>query len=80
MNKRLEALLQRASTWPQEAQDEAERALRAIEQKHSEGDLGLVRDRIERSLSDPRPDVSLNEAFERIDDVHAKRLKAGDVA
>jgi hypothetical protein len=81
MNKSLESLLQRAATWPPEAQDEAERALRAIEQKHVEGDLGRVRDRIAQSLSDPRPDVSLDDAFERIELLHAKRVKAGgDVA
>lgn len=78
MNKRLESLLERAASWPQEAQDEAERALRAIEQKLLDGDLALVRDRIGQSLSDPRPDVSVDESFERIEQLHVKHVKTRD--
>src|SRR5215831_9128417 len=34
MNKKLESIIDRVPTWPQEAQDEALRALAAIEEKH----------------------------------------------
>jgi hypothetical protein len=81
MNKQLEALMERAAAWPEPAQEEAVRALAAIEEKHLGGDLAAARDRIERSLADPRPDVPLDEAFERVERVHAKRMKArGDAA
>src|SRR5438105_7176702 len=34
MNKKLESIIDRVLTWPEEAQDEALRALTAIEEKH----------------------------------------------
>jgi len=34
MNKKLEALMERVGTWPEEVQDEAAHALAAIEEKH----------------------------------------------
>lgn len=48
MNKRLESLLERASAWPEEAQDEAALALAAIEEKHFGGDLAAIRQQIAR--------------------------------
>jgi hypothetical protein len=59
MNKQLESLLQRATAWPEEAQDEAVRALTAIEEKHlaqtnepeREAKLQALRETIERSIA-----------------------------
>jgi hypothetical protein len=53
MNKRLESLLERAPAWPEEAQDEAVRALTAIEEKHAGGraaKLAALRETIDRSI------------------------------
>ena len=58
MNKRLESLLERAVTWPEAAQDEAVRALTAIEEKHlprlteaeREAKLAALRETINRSI------------------------------
>ena len=60
MNKRLESLIDRVPTWPQEAQDEAARALMAIEEKHvgvrrtltpeEEVKLAALRETINRSI------------------------------
>jgi hypothetical protein len=58
MNKRLEAIIDRVLTWPEEAQDEAEQALAAIEQKHvpptltpeDETKLAALRETINRSI------------------------------
>jgi hypothetical protein len=62
MNKLLAALLERAASWPREAQDEAVRALAAIERRHvvaaSAGDQGRdarladLRATLDRSISD----------------------------
>ena len=60
MNKRLESLINRVPTWPREAQDEAVRALAAIERKHvgaqrlsdeeGEAKLAALRETINRSI------------------------------
>jgi hypothetical protein len=58
MNKRLEAIIDRVLTWPEEAQDEAEQALAAIEEKHlrppltpeEEAKLAALRETINRSI------------------------------
>jgi len=34
-----------------------------------------IRTRIRRSLDDPRPSIPLDEAFDRIEKIHADRLK-----
>jgi hypothetical protein len=83
MNKRLEFLFERAAAWPEEAQEEAVRALTDIERKHvsRDEDLAQVREQVEGSLSDERPDVPLDDAFERIERLHAERRKAsGDAS
>jgi antitoxin ParD1/3/4 len=38
------------------------------------GRLAAMRARVRRSLNDPRPDVPLEEAFERIERLHAKSV------
>jgi hypothetical protein len=60
VNKRLESLIVRVPTWPEEAQDEAARALDAIERKHvrtqpltgeeREAKLASLRETINRSI------------------------------
>ncbi len=60
MNKRLESIIDRVATWPEEAQDEAVRALTAIERKHvgvsrpltpeEEAKLAALRETINRSI------------------------------
>jgi hypothetical protein len=58
MNKRLEAIIDRVLSWPEKAQDEAEQALAAIEQKHvrptltpeDEAKLAALRETINRSI------------------------------
>jgi hypothetical protein len=60
MNKTLESLIDRVAQWPQEAQDEAARALAAIEEKHvgpprpltpeEEAKLAALRETINRSI------------------------------
>jgi hypothetical protein len=60
MNKRLEALIDRVPTWPQEAQDEAARALADIEATYvpirqeltpeEEAELADLRETINRSI------------------------------
>ena len=60
MNKKLEALMERVGTWPEEVQDEAAHALAAIEQKHigvrrpltpeEEAKLAALRETINRSI------------------------------
>jgi hypothetical protein len=81
MNQKLAVLLQRVAEWPEAAQDEAVRALAAIEEKQVGGNLSDARSRIARSLADPRPDIPLDQAFDNIELLHAQRLKArGDVA
>ena len=58
MNKQLESLLERATAWPEAAQDEAVRALTEIERKYAaplteaecEAKLAALRDTINRSI------------------------------
>ena len=60
MNKTLESLIDRIPTWPEEAQDEAVRALAAIERTHvgarplsdeeREAKLAALRETINRSI------------------------------
>ena len=60
MNRKLEALIDRVPTWPQDAQEEAAQALAAIEEKHAgvrrpltpeeEAKLADLRDTINRSI------------------------------
>jgi hypothetical protein len=60
MNRKLEALIDRVSTWPQDAQEEAAQALAAIEEKHvgvrqpltpgEEAKLADLRETINRSI------------------------------
>jgi hypothetical protein len=60
MNKKLETLIDSVPTWPQEAQEEAVRALSAIEEKHigvrrpvtaeDEAKLAALRETINRSI------------------------------
>jgi hypothetical protein len=38
--------------------------------------LAAIRARIRRSLNDPRPDVPLEEAFNRIEKLHANIIKS----
>jgi hypothetical protein len=81
MSKTLQTLIERAAKWPEEARDEAARALAAIEQKHLGGDLEEIRTKIAASLADARPDVSVDDAFGRIERLHAERMKPrGDAA
>jgi uncharacterized protein YcaQ len=60
MNKKLEALMERVSTWPEAVQDEAAEVLAAIEEKHlgsrpltpeEEAKLAALRETIERSIA-----------------------------
>jgi hypothetical protein len=61
MNKKLESLIDRVPTWPPAAQDEAVRALAAIEEKHvgvrrpltpdEEAKLAALRETINRSIA-----------------------------
>ena len=81
MSKTLESLIERAARWPQEAQEEAARALAGIEQKYLGGNIDEIRRRISASLADARSDVPADGAFERIERLHAKRMKPrGDAA
>ena len=58
MNKKLESLLERVPTWPRSAQDEAARALAAIEEEHvrrpltpeEEAKLAALRATINRAI------------------------------
>ncbi len=38
--------------------------------------LDAIRSRVRRSIADPRPSVPLDEAFERIETIHAEAVKA----
>lgn len=49
--------------------------LRALDREKAAFDE-MMRQKIRESLEDPRPDVSIDEAFERIR-AHARELKAG---
>ncbi len=86
MSKRLESLIERVSTWPQEAQEEAARLLEQVERQFAEtidpqfspAEVELLRIKIDESLAAPGPDVSLDEAFARIRELHAKRVAESD--
>jgi hypothetical protein len=79
MNKNLEALIERAGTWPEAVQDEAAHALAAIEQKHFGGKLSpedevklaALRETIERSIQQggSHTDEDIADFIER---VHAR--------
>ena len=86
MNKKLESLIDRVSTWPQDAQEEAAQALAAIEEKH----VGVRRPlspEEEAKLADLR--ATINRSIERggsytdeevaayIEQVHAKVEREG---
>lgn len=53
---------------------EAVRVWQRHEEEHAER-LAAIRARVQRSLSDPRPDVPMAEAFERIAAHHANAAK-----
>jgi len=43
--------------------------------------MNTIRTRVRRSRDDPRPSVPLDEAFDRIEKIHANRLKVrGDAS
>jgi hypothetical protein len=86
MNKQFKSLIERAVSWPASAQAEAARVLAEVERKHGfestrfkasrkESDLARVRNRLRRSLADPRSDLPLEKSFARIERLHAKRMK-----
>jgi hypothetical protein len=62
MNKKLESLIDRVPTWPQEAQDEAARALAEIEVAYVRGRRPLTAEE-ERKLADLRE--TINRSIER---------------
>jgi hypothetical protein len=87
MNKVLEQLMERASGWPEEAQSEAVHALSVIEEKYVSGsdaeaskgsdkDIEAVRAKLKNSIADPRPDIPLDQSFDRMEHHHAERMKA----
>ena len=72
MSKKLKELLERVSTWPDEAQEEAEASLEAIEQDFSEPYVLTDNDRdaLERSADDVRrgrfaSDAEVQDVFNR---------------
>jgi antitoxin ParD1/3/4 len=62
MNKKLESLMDRVPNWPEEAQEEALRALAAIEESHA-GDRNLSEQTREAKLAALRETV--NHSIER---------------
>jgi hypothetical protein len=70
MNSELKSLMLRAAGWPEVAQQEAVLALAKIERKHLDGNIEALQSRIHRSLADSRPDLDLDEAFDRIERLH----------
>ncbi len=58
-----EAMRDAVRAWQRQRREDTER-------------LAAIRARIRRSLDDPRPDVPLEEAFERIEKLHKKTMKA----
>jgi antitoxin ParD1/3/4 len=58
-----EAMRDAVRVWQRQRLEEAER-------------LAAIRARVRRSLADPRPDVPLEEAFERIERLHANSVKS----
>jgi hypothetical protein len=79
MNKRLEAIIDRVLTWPEAAQDEAERALAAIEERYlsrkltpeDEAKLAALRETINRSI-DQGGSYTDEEVGAYLDALHAK--------
>jgi antitoxin ParD1/3/4 len=53
---------------------DAMRAWQRQRREHAER-IAAIRARIRRSLEDPRPDVPIDEAFERIEKLHAETMK-----
>jgi hypothetical protein len=62
MNKKLESIIDRVLTWPEKAQDEALRALTAIEEKHV-GVQPAIDDEHEKKLTELRD--TINRSIER---------------
>ena len=58
-----EALRDAVRVWQRQRSEDAER-------------LAAIRTRVRRSLDDPRPSVPLDEAFDRIEKLHADTVKA----
>jgi antitoxin ParD1/3/4 len=58
-----EAMRDAVRVWQRQRLEDAER-------------LAAIRARVRRSLDDPRPDVPLEEAFERIERLHAASVKS----
>jgi hypothetical protein len=86
MNRKLEALIDRVSTWPQDAQEEAAQALAAIEEKHvgvrrpltpeEEAKLADLRETINRSI-ERGGSYTDDEVAAYIERVHAKAEREG---
>jgi predicted AlkP superfamily phosphohydrolase/phosphomutase len=86
MNKRLEALIDRVPTWPQEAQDEAARALADIEATYvpirqeptpeEEAKLADLRETINRSI-ERGGSYTDEEVAAYIERVHARAERKG---
>ena len=86
MNRKLEALIDRVPTWPQDAQEEAAQALAAIEEKHAglrrpltpeeEAKLADLRDTINRSI-ERGGSYTDEEVAAYLEQVHAKAEREG---
>lgn len=86
MNRKLEALIDRVPTWPQDAQEEAAQALAAIEEKHAgvrrpltpeeEAKLADLRDTINRSI-ERGGSYTDDEVAAYLEQVHAKAERQG---
>ena len=86
MNKKLEALIDRVSTWPHDAQEEAAQALAAIEEKHvgvrrpltpeDEAKLADLRETINRSI-ERGGSYTDEEVGAYLEQVHAKAEREG---
>ena len=86
MNRKLEALIDRVPTWPQDAQEEAALALAAIEEKHAgwrrpltpeeEAKLADLRDTINRSI-ERGGSYTDDEVAAYLEQVHAKAEREG---
>ena len=86
MNRKLEALIDRMPTWPQDAQEEAAQALAAIEEKHAgvrrpltpeeEAKLADLRETINRSI-ERGGSYTDDEVTAYLEQVHAKAEREG---
>jgi hypothetical protein len=86
MNKKLEALIERLGTWPEEVQDEAAEALAAIEENHlgvrrpltpeEEAKLAALRETINRSI-ERGGSYTDEEVAAYIERVHARAERKG---